>query len=170
MLANKYNGKGNRGGPGWVLFAGKRSHAMGRACAEPARGSATRHIPSRASKQGSWLPTCSKDEILQRAGTNSTEMSAGTGAFMTAATQGHPPVPAPHCFETQAVDTWQITQDRACREGKALPQILDQLLLRALVTRVLLTRLSALTDSLGRISSYDKVILSLLRRARYTSP
>lgn len=70
----------------------------------------------------------------------------------------------------QAVDTWQITQDRACREGKALPQILDQLLLRALVTRVLLTRLSALTDSLGRISSYDKVILSLLRRARYTSP
>lgn len=98
------------------------------------------------------------------------DASRNRSFYDSAATQGHPPVPAPHCFDTQAVDTWQITQDRACREGKALPQILDQLLLRALVTRVLLARLSALTDSLGRISSYDKVILSLLRRARYTSP
>lgn len=138
-------------------------------CGASTRLSNTAH-PQQSLQARLVAPDRSKDEILQRAGTNSTEMSAGTGAFMTAATQGHPPVPAPHCFETQAVNTWQITQDRACREGKALPQILDQLLLRALVTRVLLTRLSALTDSLGRISSYDKVILSLLRHARYTSP
>lgn len=38
------------------------------------------------------------------------------------------------------------------------------------LTRVFLARFSNLKDTLGKISSYDKVILSLLCCSRYTSP
>ena len=38
------------------------------------------------------------------------------------------------------------------------------------LTRVFLARFSDLKDTLGKISSYDKVILSLLCCSRYTSP
>lgn len=109
------------------------------------------------------LPSASGSWILCPFGHKQDQDLVRCGRFYGfPASQGHPHTAVPQCSEIRAVD-------RPCHEEGSLPP--NIVFVTAVpLTRVFLARFSDLKDMLGKISSYDKVILSLLCCSRYTSP